>query len=71
MIRPDAIVTDVASTKKVIVERADAAGLWFVGGHPMAAARKSATRRLMPTCSSIARGSWSRVPLRPKATSNA
>src|SRR6478752_3549255 len=36
MIRPDAIVTDVASTKKVIVERADAAGLWFVGGHPMA-----------------------------------
>ena len=36
MIRPDAVVTDVASTKKVIVERADAAGLWFVGGHPMA-----------------------------------
>ena len=32
----DAIVTDVASTKAAIVERADAAGLWFVGGHPMA-----------------------------------
>ncbi len=36
VIRPDAIVTDVASTKRAIVERADAAGLWFVGGHPMA-----------------------------------
>lgn len=36
VIRPDAIVTDVASTKAQIVERADAAGLWFVGGHPMA-----------------------------------
>ena len=32
VIRPDAIVTDVASTKAQIVERADAAGLWFVGG---------------------------------------
>ncbi len=36
LIRPDAVVTDVASTKARIVERADAAGLWFVGGHPMA-----------------------------------
>ena len=36
IIRPDAIVTDVASTKAAIVERADATGLWFVGGHPMA-----------------------------------
>jgi prephenate dehydrogenase len=36
VIRPDAIVTDVASTKAMIVSRADAAGLWFVGGHPMA-----------------------------------
>ncbi|HEY4189287.1 MAG TPA: prephenate dehydrogenase/arogenate dehydrogenase family protein [Candidatus Limnocylindrales bacterium] len=35
-LRPDAVVTDVASTKARIVERADAAGLWFVGGHPMA-----------------------------------
>jgi prephenate dehydrogenase len=32
----DAVVTDVASTKAVIVERADAVGLRFVGGHPMA-----------------------------------
>ncbi len=32
----DATVTDVASTKGVIVRRADAAGLAFVGGHPMA-----------------------------------
>jgi prephenate dehydrogenase len=36
LLRPDAIVTDVASTKAMIVERADATGLWFVGGHPMA-----------------------------------
>lgn len=32
----DAVVTDVASTKGAIVERADALGLPFVGGHPMA-----------------------------------
>jgi prephenate dehydrogenase len=31
-----AVVTDVASTKARLVERADAAGLRFVGGHPMA-----------------------------------
>jgi prephenate dehydrogenase len=35
-LRPDAVVTDVSSTKTRIVERADSAGLWFVGGHPMA-----------------------------------
>lgn len=35
-LRPDATVTDVASTKAAIVGRADAAGLPFVGGHPMA-----------------------------------
>lgn len=33
---PDAIVTDVASTKAAIVERARNAGLRFVGGHPLA-----------------------------------
>jgi prephenate dehydrogenase len=33
---PAATVTDVASTKGAIVARADAAGLAFVGGHPMA-----------------------------------
>jgi prephenate dehydrogenase len=33
---PGAVVTDVASTKGAILERADAAGLRFVGGHPMA-----------------------------------
>ena len=34
---PDlAVVTDVASTKTSIMARADAAGLHFVGGHPMA-----------------------------------
>ncbi len=32
----DTVVTDVASTKRRIVERAAARGLRFVGGHPMA-----------------------------------
>ena len=32
----DAVLTDVASTKAEIGARADAAGLRFVGGHPMA-----------------------------------
>lgn len=32
----DAVVTDVASTKTAIVDRARAGGLRFVGGHPMA-----------------------------------
>lgn len=35
-IRPDATVTDVSSTKVVVGDRAEAAGLRFVGGHPMA-----------------------------------
>ncbi len=35
-LRPDAVVTDVASTKAVIVAHADRLGLRFVGGHPMA-----------------------------------
>ena len=33
---PDVVVTDVASTKAAILAAADAAGLRFVGGHPMA-----------------------------------
>lgn len=33
---PGAVVTDVASTKALIVNRARARGLRFVGGHPMA-----------------------------------
>jgi prephenate dehydrogenase len=33
---PDTVVTDVASTKEAIGRRGDAAGLRFVGGHPMA-----------------------------------
>src|SRR5882757_8124009 len=32
----DAVITDVASTKAAIVERARRHGLRFVGGHPMA-----------------------------------
>jgi prephenate dehydrogenase len=35
-IGPDAVITDVASTKATIVERARSHGLRFVGGHPMA-----------------------------------
>jgi prephenate dehydrogenase len=35
-LRPDAVITDVASTKAEIVGRAAALGLRFVGGHPMA-----------------------------------
>jgi prephenate dehydrogenase len=35
-LRPDAVVTDVASTKAEIVARAEGVGLRFVGGHPMA-----------------------------------
>ena len=33
---PDAVITDVVSTKGAIVARAEAAGVRFVGGHPMA-----------------------------------
>jgi prephenate dehydrogenase len=36
LLRPDAVITDVASTKAAIVERAAALALPFVGGHPMA-----------------------------------
>ncbi len=32
----NAVVTDVASTKALLLDRADAGGLRFVGGHPMA-----------------------------------
>ena len=36
LLGPAATLTDVASTKRLLVERADALGLSFVGGHPMA-----------------------------------
>jgi prephenate dehydrogenase len=39
--RADAVVTDVASTKRRIVERAGSSGLRFVGGHPMAGVERS------------------------------
>jgi prephenate dehydrogenase len=35
-IRGDAVISDVASTKALLAERAAALGLRFVGGHPMA-----------------------------------
>jgi prephenate dehydrogenase len=40
-LRGDAVVTDVTSTKEVVVRRADAARLRFVGGHPMAGREQS------------------------------
>ena len=36
VLRPDAVISDVASTKALLVERAAALGLRYVGGHPMA-----------------------------------
>lgn len=36
VLEPDAVITDVASTKTAMVLRATALGLRFVGGHPMA-----------------------------------
>lgn len=36
LVAAGAVITDVASTKGMLVARADAAGLRFVGGHPMA-----------------------------------
>lgn len=42
LVRPDAIVTDVGSTKKAIVDAAARAGLdGFIGGHPMAGGERS------------------------------
>ncbi len=38
---PEAVVTDVASTKVALVSRADALGIRFVGGHPMAGLESS------------------------------
>jgi prephenate dehydrogenase len=36
LLSPDAVITDVASTKEMLLARADASGLRYVGGHPMA-----------------------------------
>ena len=41
VLAPDAIITDVASTKSAMVLRATALGLRFVGGHPMAGRESS------------------------------
>jgi len=48
-LRPDAVVTDVASTKVLLVERARALGLRFVGGHPMAGREASGFDAADPT----------------------
>ena len=44
----DAVVTDVASTKARVVAAADAAGLRFVGGHPMAGREVAGFGSAMP-----------------------
>jgi prephenate dehydrogenase len=41
LVPTDALVTDVASTKMKIVDEAEARGLRFVGGHPMAGSQLS------------------------------
>jgi prephenate dehydrogenase len=45
---PDAVITDVASTKALIVGRAEALGLRFVGGHPMAGRETSGYEASQP-----------------------
>lgn len=47
-LRADAVVTDVASTKARVVGAADAAGLRFVGGHPMAGRETAGYRHAQP-----------------------
>jgi len=45
---PGAVVTDVASTKSMIVAAANRAGLRFVGGHPMAGRERSGFEAATP-----------------------
>jgi prephenate dehydrogenase len=47
-IAPGATLTDVASTKRAIVERADRSRLRFVGGHPMAGRETSGFEAALP-----------------------
>jgi prephenate dehydrogenase len=44
----DAVVTDVASTKARVLEAADAAGIRFVGGHPMAGREAAGYAQALP-----------------------
>ena len=45
---PDAVVTDVASTKSALLLRADELGLRYVGGHPMAGLESAGYRAGRP-----------------------
>lgn len=45
---PDAVITDVASTKAAIVGHAESLGLRFVGGHPMAGRETSGYSAAQP-----------------------
>lgn len=47
-IAPGATLTDVASTKRAIVQRGDRNGLRFVGGHPMAGRESSGFGAALP-----------------------
>ena len=60
---PAALVTDVASTKEAIGQRADDAGLRFVGGHPMAGRELAGYRRL--SGGPVRRPAVGRRPRRP------
>ena len=59
---PDAVITDVASTKAAIVAPAEDLGLRFVGGHPMAGREATGFAAATPACSGIGRGSSSPAP---------
>jgi len=59
----DAVVTDVASTKVAIVQRATKAGLRFVGGHPLAGRETSGYEASDPTL--LADRPWVIVPADP------
>ena len=61
---PDAVVTDVASTKAAIVDRARSRGLRFVGGHPMAGRETSGYGAADPDL--FAGRPWVIVPADPR-----
>jgi prephenate dehydrogenase len=48
MLGADAVVTDVASTKAAIVDRARSRRLRFVGGHPLAGRETTGWRAIGP-----------------------
>ncbi len=57
--RPDAVVTDVGSTKSAIVQRAEGAPR-FVGGHPMAGSEQTGVEAAAPTL--FQEATWALTP---------